>query len=142
LKERARFGIAAQTTQPIDKVRRLVQLIQNRFPDCEVAFTDTVCQPTKQRQSAAIELARESDVVIVVGGAHSNNTQELVNTCRRYCHRVYHVQTASDLRQEWFEGKDIETIGLTAGTSTPEQLIAAVEQWLARTTEALLCNNI
>ena len=50
LKERARFGIAAQTTQPIDKVRRLVQLIQNRFPDCEVAFTDTVCQPTKQRQ--------------------------------------------------------------------------------------------
>src|SRR5258708_27510524 len=59
LQERARFGIISQTTQPIEKVRRLVQLIRERFPDSEVRFIDTVCQPTKQRQSAAIELARE-----------------------------------------------------------------------------------
>ncbi len=96
--ERPRFGVVAQTTQPIDKVRHLVQLIRERFPQSEVRFIDTVCQPTKQRQNAAIELAQKCDVVIVIGGAHSNNTQELVKTCLRFCARVHHVQTADDLR--------------------------------------------
>ena len=76
--ERPRFGVVAQTTQPIDRVRELVGLMRRRFPDSEVRFIDTVCQPTKQRQHAAIELAQQCDVVIVIGGAHSNNTHELV----------------------------------------------------------------
>src|SRR5438093_398224 len=83
LREHSRFGIAAQTTQPIEKVRHLVGLIRNRFPRSEVRFIDTVCQPTKQRQTAAIELARQCEVVIAIGGANSNNTLELVQTCRR-----------------------------------------------------------
>jgi 4-hydroxy-3-methylbut-2-enyl diphosphate reductase len=128
IRERPRFGVAAQTTQPVDRVRRLLRLIQARFPRSEVRFIDTVCQPTKQRQSAAIELARKCDVVIVVGGAHSNNTRELVNTCSRFCSRVHHVQTADGLRPEWLEG--VRTIGLTAGTSTPDEIINAVEQAL------------
>src|SRR5581483_1822776 len=81
LKERPRFGVAAQTTQPIERVRRLVELIRSRFPRSEVRLVDTVCQPTKQRQNAAVELAQRCDVVIVIGGAHSNNTHELVRTC-------------------------------------------------------------
>src|SRR2546426_5077094 len=128
LQERPRFGIAAQTTQPIDRVRRLVELIRKRFPRSEVRFQDTVCQPTKHRQSAAIELAQQSDVVIVIGGAHSNNTRELVATCLKHCPRVYHVQSANDLRSVWFDGG--ETVGITAGTSTPDELIDQVEQWL------------
>jgi 4-hydroxy-3-methylbut-2-enyl diphosphate reductase len=86
---------------------------------------DTVCQPTKQRQGAAMELAQKCDVVIVIGGAHSNNTHELVKTCSRFCARVHHVQTAEDLRAEWFSG--VDTVGMTAGTSTPDTVIAAVE---------------
>jgi len=128
LREHSRFGIAAQTTQPIEKVRHLVGLIRNRFPRSEVRFIDTVCQPTKQRQSAAIELARQCEVVIAIGGANSNNTLELVQTCRRYCQRVYHVQTAADLRPEWFGNAEI--VGVTAGTSTPDSIIDEVEQWL------------
>jgi 4-hydroxy-3-methylbut-2-enyl diphosphate reductase len=128
LKERARFGVAAQTTQPIEKVRRLVELLRERFPNSEMRFIDTVCQPTKQRQSSAIELARQSDVVIVIGGTQSNNTHELVKTCSRYCARVHHVQTAADLREQWLEGA--ETVGITAGTSTPESSIEEVEEWL------------
>jgi len=128
LKERTRFGIAAQTTQPIDKVRHLVGLIRQRFPNSEVRFVDTVCQPTKQRQNAAVELAQHCDVVVVIGGAHSNNTHELVRTCRRYCARVHHVQTADDLRAEWFE--DAQCVGLTAGTSTPDEVIEAVDRRL------------
>ena len=126
--ERPRFGVVAQTTHPIDKARQLVRLIRERFPQSEVRFVDTVCQPTKQRQNAAIELAQKCDVVIVIGGAHSNNTHELVKTCARFCARVHHVQTVDGLRAEWFTEAD--TVGVTAGTSTPDTLIGQVEQWL------------
>jgi 4-hydroxy-3-methylbut-2-en-1-yl diphosphate reductase len=129
LRERPRFGIVSQTTQPIERVRWLVNCVRNRFPNSEVAFRDTVCQPTKQRQNAAIELAQECDVVIVIGGAHSNNTRELVTTCSRHCARVHHVQNAAELRAEWFE--DAATVGITAGTSTPDVLIDGVERALA-----------
>jgi 4-hydroxy-3-methylbut-2-enyl diphosphate reductase len=128
LAERPRFGIVAQTTQPLEKVRRLVELIRRKFPRSELEFIDTVCQPTKQRQTAAIELARESDVVVVVGGENSNNTRELAATCQIHCRRVHHVQEADDLMREWFE--DAGTVGITAGTSTPDQAIDAVERWL------------
>jgi 4-hydroxy-3-methylbut-2-enyl diphosphate reductase len=130
LRERPRLGIAAQTTQPIEHVRQLVALIRARFPQSEVRFVDTVCQPTKQRQTAAEELARQCDVVVVIGGAHSNNTRELVATCARHCPRVHHVQSAEDLRTDWFNGA--ETLGLTAGTSTPDAVIDLVEQALWR----------
>ena len=130
--ERPRFGVVAQTTQPVDLVRHLAQLIRERFPQSEVCFIDTVCQPTKQRQHAAIELAQKCDVVIVIGGAHSNNTQELVRTCSRICTRVHHVQAAGDLREEWFRPAD--TVGITAGTSTPEAVIAGVERTICNLT--------
>jgi 4-hydroxy-3-methylbut-2-en-1-yl diphosphate reductase len=130
LRERPRLGVVAQTTQPISKVRHLVQLIRSRFPRSEVKFSDTVCQPTKQRQSAAAELARQSDVVLVIGGNHSNNTRELIATCKLSCSRVFHVQDASQLRPEWFA--DAETVGITAGTSTPDGVIDAIEHWLVQ----------
>jgi 4-hydroxy-3-methylbut-2-enyl diphosphate reductase len=120
------FGVIAQTTQPIERVRELVQLIRQRFPQSEVRFVDTVCQPTKQRQHAAVELAQRCDVVVVIGGAHSNNTRELVATCGSHCSRVHHVQTANDLRHEWFHADDI--VGITAGTSTPDAVIETVSQ--------------
>jgi 4-hydroxy-3-methylbut-2-enyl diphosphate reductase len=125
LRERPRFGVLAQTTQPIEIVRRLAQLLRERFPQSEVRLVDTVCQPTKQRQNAAVELAQKCDAVIVIGGAHSNNTLELVRTSARFCARVYHVQTADDLREEWFGADD--TVGITAGTSTPDEVIQKVE---------------
>jgi 4-hydroxy-3-methylbut-2-en-1-yl diphosphate reductase len=125
LEEHPRIGVAAQTTQAVAKVRHLVGLIQRRFPHSEVRFVDTVCKPTKQRQSAAIEMARQADVVIVVGGKSSNNTRELVKTCALYCARVHHVQTEADVQPGWFEAANI--VGLTAGTSTPDDVIDRVE---------------
>jgi 4-hydroxy-3-methylbut-2-enyl diphosphate reductase len=124
LAERPRFGIAAQTTQPVERVRHLAEIIGRRFPGSEMRVVDTVCQPTKQRQAAAIEMARKSEVVIVIGGAHSNNTRELAATCSRFCPQVHHVQQSDDLRAEWFAG--VETVGITAGTSTPDWVIDEV----------------
>jgi 4-hydroxy-3-methylbut-2-enyl diphosphate reductase len=123
---RARFGVAAQTTQPLERVERLVSRIRQRFPYSEVRFIDTVCKPTKQRQDAAIDLARRCEAVIVIGGANSNNTRELVKTCERFCARVHHVQTDADLRREWFT--DVDVLGITAGTSTPDDVIDRIEQ--------------
>jgi 4-hydroxy-3-methylbut-2-enyl diphosphate reductase len=125
LTPRPRIGVAAQTTQPIDRVRRLVACIRQRFSDADIRFVDTVCRPTKQRQTAAIDMARQADVVIVVGGASSNNTRQLVETCGRYCARVHHVQTDADVCADWF--RDAETVGLTAGTSTPDAVLDRVE---------------
>jgi 4-hydroxy-3-methylbut-2-en-1-yl diphosphate reductase len=125
LAPRRRLGVAAQTTQPIEKVRRLVACIRQRFGDSDVHFIDTVCRPTKQRQAAAIDLARQADLVIVVGGASSNNTRQLVETCTLYCARVHLVQTDADLCTDWFRG--IDTVGLTAGTSTPDEVVDRVE---------------
>jgi 4-hydroxy-3-methylbut-2-enyl diphosphate reductase len=90
-----------------------------------VRFLDTVCKPTKERQAAAVEMAQQADLVIVVGGRSSNNTRELVKTCARFCRRVYHVQTDADVRPEWFEAATV--VGLTAGTSTPDDVIDRVE---------------
>jgi 4-hydroxy-3-methylbut-2-enyl diphosphate reductase len=70
-------------------------------------------------------MARQADVVIVVGGRSSNNTRELVETCARYCARVHHVQTDADVRPEWFAAAQV--VGLTAGTSTPDEVIERVE---------------
>lgn len=128
LRERPRFGVAAQTTQPIERVRGLVGLIRRRFPQAEVRFVDTVCRPTKQRQHSAVELAQQAEVVVVIGGARSNNTRELTRTCSRYCGRVYAVEAVEDLREEWFA--HVQTVGVTAGTSTPDAVIEQVERWL------------
>ena len=125
LEEHPRIGVAAQTTQPLEKVRHLVSLIRDRCPHSDVRFIDTVCKPTKQRQSAALDMARQADVVIVVGGRSSNNTRELVTSCSRYCRSVHHVQTEADLQPAWFE--DAAVVGLTAGTSTPDDVIDRVE---------------
>ena len=125
LQERPRFGVAAQTTQPVERLYRVAALIRQRFPRSEIEVMNTVCLPTQLRQLSDEELAPQSDVMLVVGGARSNNTRELVATCRRHCARVFHVQSASNVRAEWLEGAEVT--GITAGTSTPDRIIDEVE---------------
>ncbi len=125
LRPRPRFGVIAQTTQPVERVQQLVGLIRARFPEASVRYIDTVCPATKLRQTAAAELAQQCAAVIVIGGANSNNTRELATTSRRYCSRVYEVHQPEELNPEWFRG--VGRLGITAGTSTPDSLIARVE---------------
>jgi len=125
LQERPRFGIAAQTTQPIERVHRVAALIRQRFPQSEIEMMNTVCLPTRLRQWSAEELARQADVILVVGGACSNNTRELAATCLRQCARVFHVQSAADVRADSLKGA--AAIGITAGISTPDNIIDDIE---------------
>lgn len=128
LPPRWRYGVIAQTTQPVERIQQLLEAIRRRFSESEVRFVDTVCRPTKQRQAAAIALAQQCDAVVVIGGAKSNNTRELAETCARFCRRVFRVGNAGELDPAWFA--DAETVGVTAGTSTPDEVIEAAEQWL------------
>jgi 4-hydroxy-3-methylbut-2-enyl diphosphate reductase len=95
-----------------------------------VRFIDTVCQPTKDRQEALRALARDTDVVVIVGGPDSNNSRKLTELARSLGRPAYQVSSASELRREWFAGAGL--IGLTAGTSTPEHVIEEVRAWLER----------
>lgn len=124
LPERSRYGIVAQTTQPIDHVHRLVEAIRVRYPRAEVAFVDTVCKPTKDRQVALQELIRDADAIVVVGGHHSNNTRQLVQTCRSAGRRTIHVERAEELDSADFA--DANVVGLTAGTSTLPETVTSV----------------
>ncbi len=127
LPKRPRYGIISQTTQPIDFVREIVDLIRRTHIDAEVRFTDTVCKPTKDRQSALRKLIETADTIVVIGGRTSNNTRQLVETCRAAGKTAFHIERPDELRADWFNG--VRTVGLTAGTSTlPETVQAAHER--------------
>jgi 4-hydroxy-3-methylbut-2-enyl diphosphate reductase len=125
---RRRLGVVAQTTQPLERVEALVESIRRRFPEADVAFIDTVCQPTKDRQEAMRRLVDESEVIVVVGGPDSNNSRKLTEFARGRGRTAYQVARAGELRPEWFVG--VARVGLTAGTSTPDDVIEEVRAWL------------
>ncbi|HKP92614.1 MAG TPA: 4-hydroxy-3-methylbut-2-enyl diphosphate reductase [Chthoniobacterales bacterium] len=124
LPESASYGVISQTTQPIDLVHRLVAEIRRAHPKSEVRFADTVCKPTKDRQRALERLLAEAQVIVVVGGLTSNNTLQLVATCRAAGQRTIHIERSEDLRPADFLGGEV--VGLTAGTSTLPETVEAV----------------
>lgn len=124
LPDHERIGVVSQTTQPADRVAQLVAHLRQVQPQADVKFTDTVCQPTKDRQRALLELCRDSEMVIAIGGRHSNNTRQLVLTAEAHGCRAHQVECADDLRREWLRG--VERVGVTAGTSTLDETVAEV----------------
>ena len=136
LPQRARYGIISQTTQPIDFVRDIVDFVRRSHPDAEVRFVDTVCRPTKDRQLALRKLIADAEAVVVVGGRTSNNTRQLVETCRAAGKRAFHIERAEELRADWFAKIDI--VGLTAGTSTLPETVRAVHERLREISSAQL----
>ena len=128
LPARDRYGVISQTTQPIDRVRALVAEIQKLRPGSEVRFIDTVCRPTKDRQLALRKLIAVADAIVVVGGHDSNNTRQLVETCRAAGKPAFHIERAEELKPHWFSADDV--IGITAGTSTLFETVEQVRQRL------------
>ena len=119
-----KIGIVSQTTQQIQHVRSLIAKIREVYPEMEVRFQDTVCQPTKDRQVAARELTSEVDLMIVIGGYNSSNTKKLKMVCDESGVEAFHIERASQLKPEMFDGR--EHVGITAGTSTPREVIEEV----------------
>ncbi|HVX62921.1 MAG TPA: 4-hydroxy-3-methylbut-2-enyl diphosphate reductase [Pirellulales bacterium] len=124
-----RLGVVCQTTTPPRLAERILSAIRERNPQADIRVVDTICQPTRDRQQAVLDLLGRVDAMVVVGGRHSNNTRELVALCQEHHQPVCHVQSAADLDPAWFRGKQL--IGLTAGTSTPDAVIDEAERALA-----------
>ena len=123
------LGIVCQTTMPsslLDEIRERISLLNG---DADIRFIDTVCHPTKRRQQAILDLIQNVDAVVVVGGKNSNNTRRLAALCEQHGVPTLHVECAGELNPNWFDGHEV--IGLTAGTSTLDSTITAVETRLA-----------
>ena len=123
-----RFGVIAQTTQPVERVLALVEAVKRVRPGREVRFVDTVCHPTKQRQSALERLCSRNELIVVVGGRNSNNTRQLVEKAASLGRRVIHIERAEELQTGDFRG--IGSVGVTAGTSTLDETVQAVVERL------------
>jgi 4-hydroxy-3-methylbut-2-enyl diphosphate reductase len=117
-----RVGVVVQTTQSPERLSDLVAHLAPRTR--ELLVYNTICSATEQRQMAAMSMADEVDVVIVVGGRNSGNTRRLAELCSEVQPRTYHVENPDELNTDWFAGA--QTVGITAGASTPPDQIEAV----------------
>lgn len=122
----APIGVVAQTTQMRENLEAVVAELKARGLDPMVK--KTICYATRQRQDAAADLAARVDAMVVIGGRNSSNTTRLAEVCRASCPKTYHVESGDELRAEMFEG--CETVGVTAGASTPDAHINAVVEKL------------
>ena len=117
-----KLGVIAQTTLNIDAFKQVVgELVENAD---ELKVCNTICHATARAQKATLKLARNVEMMIVVGGRNSANTTRLAKLCRRIGTPTHHIETAKELRRGWFEGKS--TVGVTGGASTPDWLIQEV----------------
>ncbi|HBT20517.1 MAG TPA: bifunctional 4-hydroxy-3-methylbut-2-enyl diphosphate reductase/30S ribosomal protein S1 [Peptococcaceae bacterium] len=118
----AKIGVVAQTTQREDNFYNVVGILRKKADDLLVY--NTICHATRDRQEAARDLARRVDVVVVVGGRNSSNTRKLAEVCSGTGTVTYHIETAEELKSQWFINK--RRVGVTAGASTPDWIIEEV----------------
>jgi small subunit ribosomal protein S1 len=122
LKLRKQVAVVCQTTQRLDNLQALAHKLLPVVSELRVA--NTICDATSKRQEASLQVARQVDVMIVVGGQHSANTTRLAQICAETGTPTHHIETAAVLQAEWLAG--VAEVGVTAGASTPEWLVAEV----------------
>ena len=134
-----KVAIISQTTMSVYGYKKLIDNINSgqdsiKFEEIHLSlkdlnkkygYVDTICNPTKQRQSDTEELAKECDIVIVIGGKNSSNSKELYAKSKELGVKSYFIQSKEQLQKEWFIGK--QKVGITAGASTPDYLIKEIE---------------
>ena len=121
--ENPSVSIVAQTTFNYKKFKELVEIISKKGYDINVL--NTICNATKERQTEAQSIAEEVDAMIVIGDKHSSNTQKLFEICKKACNNTYYIQTLGDLDMNQL--RSVETVGITAGASTPNNIIEEVQ---------------
>ena len=117
-----KIGFVAQTTKSPGSYKKLIGSV---ITDCkEVKIYNTICNTTEKRQTSAEELAKKVDLMLIIGGYNSANTNRLANICKETGTPSYHIETAEELKWKWLKEK--QKVGITAGASTPEWLIKEV----------------
>src|SRR2546425_1753969 len=122
-----KIAVTCQTTLSIWDTAAMIKRVREKYPQTE-AYNE-ICRATQDRQEAAVEAAKECDVVIVVGSERSSNSKRLVQVVKELAHKpAYLVDTARDIKPEWLQGK--QRVGVTSGASTPTQLTREVIELL------------
>ncbi len=130
VKDPAKVVWLSQTTLSVDETMETVRRLRERFPDLNDPPSDDICYATQNRQVAIKKVARDADLVIVVGSANSSNSVRLVEVALEYgAAAAYRVDYAHEIRQEWLDG--VETVGVTSGASVPDVLVQEVLEELS-----------
>jgi 4-hydroxy-3-methylbut-2-en-1-yl diphosphate reductase len=130
VRDPAKVAWLSQTTLSVDETMQTVAKLRDRFPLLIDPPSDDICYATQNRQVAVKEIARVSDLVIVVGSGNSSNSVRLVEVARETgAPAAYRVDNASEIQEVWLDG--VRTVGVTSGASVPEELVEGVLGWLA-----------
>ncbi len=117
-----KIAVVSQTTKKVDEFSKIIDfLIRSKR---EVRVFNTICNATFENQEAAKNLAKKSDVMIVIGGKNSSNTKQLLIISKEFCENSYLIENEQELEKSWFEGKKV--CGITAGASTPDWIIEKI----------------
>jgi 4-hydroxy-3-methylbut-2-enyl diphosphate reductase len=117
----SKVAYISQTTLSVDETRTIIDRLRARFPAIIGPRTDDICYATTNRQAAVKQLARECDLVLVIGSRNSSNSNRLVEVAREHGSDSYLIDNESEVREEWLEGKRV--VGITSGASAPEELV-------------------
>ncbi|MGI9019654.1 MAG: 4-hydroxy-3-methylbut-2-enyl diphosphate reductase [Solirubrobacterales bacterium] len=117
-----RLAFITQTTLSVDETSEIIDRLRERFPNIVSPKSDDICYATTNRQIAVKQLARECDLVLVIGSTNSSNSQRLVDVTRELGTPSHLIDNASQVRKEWLDG--VETVGITSGASAPEELVS------------------
>lgn len=124
--ESQKLCIVSQTTFNYNKFKDLVEIIEEKGYD--IIVLNTICNATKERQEEARRIARRVDAMVVIGDKRSSNTQKLFEICKNECLNTYYIQTLDDLDMNQL--RSVETVGITAGASTPNIIIEEVQNYV------------
>jgi 4-hydroxy-3-methylbut-2-enyl diphosphate reductase len=122
-----RVAYLTQTTLSVDETDRLIRRLRERFPNITGPKSDDICYATTNRQMAVRQMARECDLVLVIGSRNSSNSNRLVEVARAHGVRAQLIDDETDIDESWLDG--VETVGLTSGASAPEKLVERVCDW-------------
>jgi 4-hydroxy-3-methylbut-2-en-1-yl diphosphate reductase len=125
--DRRRVAYVTQTTLSVDDAEQILRVLRRRFPRLREPRTEDICYATTNRQSAVKSLAREVDVLLVIGSENSSNSNRLVEVGHAAGVEAHLIEDESRIERRWLERR--ETVGLTAGASAPEGLVARVCDW-------------
>jgi 4-hydroxy-3-methylbut-2-enyl diphosphate reductase len=129
-----RVAYISQTTLSVDETKAIIARLRERFPNIIGPRTDDICYATTNRQAAVRQMARECDLVLVIGSANSSNSNRLVEVARDHGAESHLIDNEAGVREEWLEGKRV--VGITSGASAPEELVQRlVDFFRARGTE-------
>ena len=130
VRDPAKVAYLSQTTLSVDETNVTVEALRRRFPLLQGPPSADICYATQNRQIAVKDIAKDADLVVVVGSRNSSNSVRLVEVALDVgCPRAYLVDDASEIKESWLEG--VTTVGVTSGASVPEELVQQVLGWLA-----------